>query len=144
MITTDPTEPAIHETDPATGLQKAYLVLSEEERKKGFIRPVREGYVHVGKKPRYPLRDLTDDELDKFGTEFVKYEEYPPKEHPKVGRYWTQRELTPCGALTIMGRALAETYAKNPKFYGETFCCACKKHLPVSEFVWEDGQRVGS
>lgn len=28
------------------GQQKAYVILSEEERKKGFVRPVRRTYVH--------------------------------------------------------------------------------------------------
>ncbi len=28
------------------GMQKAYVVLSEEERAKGFVRPVRRSYVH--------------------------------------------------------------------------------------------------
>lgn len=28
------------------GQQKAYVVLSEEERAKGFVRPVRTGYIH--------------------------------------------------------------------------------------------------
>ena len=32
--------------DPATGMQKAYVVLSEDERAKGFVRPVRRSYVH--------------------------------------------------------------------------------------------------
>jgi hypothetical protein len=32
--------------DPATGMQKEYLALSEEERAKGFVRPVRETYKH--------------------------------------------------------------------------------------------------
>jgi hypothetical protein len=32
--------------DPATGLQKDYVVLSAEERAKGFVRPVRTTYVH--------------------------------------------------------------------------------------------------
>lgn len=145
MITTDTEDPGIREIDPATGLQKVYLVLSEEERAKGFVRPYRDCYVHVGKKPKYPLRDLTGEEQNRFGTEFVKYEEFPPSERPKVGRFWTQRELTPCGALTIMGRALSETYARNPKFYGKTFCCACREHYPVAEFVWDaDGKTVGS
>lgn len=34
------------EIDPATGMQKGYIVLTEEERKKGFVRPVRRTYVH--------------------------------------------------------------------------------------------------
>lgn len=33
--------------DPTTGLQKDYLVLTEEERGKGFVRPYRETYTHV-------------------------------------------------------------------------------------------------
>jgi hypothetical protein len=34
------------EIDPETGQQKGYVVLSEEERKKGFVRPVRRSYIH--------------------------------------------------------------------------------------------------
>ncbi len=34
------------EIDPATGMQKGYVVLSAEERAKGFKRPVRQSYVH--------------------------------------------------------------------------------------------------
>ena len=34
------------EINPATGQQKAYVVLSEAERGKGFVRPVRRTYVH--------------------------------------------------------------------------------------------------
>ena len=32
--------------DPMTGLQNAYVVLSEDERAKGFVRPVRRTYIH--------------------------------------------------------------------------------------------------
>lgn len=32
--------------DPATGMQRAYVVLSEAERAKGFVRPLRKTYVH--------------------------------------------------------------------------------------------------
>lgn len=43
------------------------------------------------------------------------------------------------------GLALCETYAREPKFYGATYCVGCSMHLPVAEFVWsEDGQVVGS
>lgn len=31
---------------PRAGQQKAYVVLSDEERAKGFVRPVRRSYVH--------------------------------------------------------------------------------------------------
>ena len=41
-----PVTPDHREIDPATGMQKAYVVLSEEERAKGFIRPVRRSYLH--------------------------------------------------------------------------------------------------
>lgn len=79
------------------GQQEIYLVMSEEERAKGFVRPVRRTYVH-----------------DK------------------------------CGGATTMGVALAETYARDPKFYTGTFCVICQKHFPVSEFHWEDGNVLGS
>lgn len=36
------------EINPATGQQKAYVVLTAAERAKGFVRPVRDAYVHVG------------------------------------------------------------------------------------------------
>jgi hypothetical protein len=50
-----------------------------------------------------------------------------------------------CGTVTTMGRALSETYARDPKFYSATFCVRCNRHLPVAEFVWTlDGQQVGS
>lgn len=35
------------EIDPQTGMQKGYVVLSETERAKGFVRPVRRSYVHL-------------------------------------------------------------------------------------------------
>ena len=53
-----------------------------------------------------------------------------------------------CGTSTTMGTALAETYARNPKFYGATFCCACRGHFPVGaegEFVWDHTtEKVGT
>ena len=50
-----------------------------------------------------------------------------------------------CGSVTTMGRALSETYARDPKYYGATFCCFCGVHFPVAEFVWTaDGEVVGS
>lgn len=33
--------------DPATGMQQDYVVLAEEERAKGFVRPVRRSYKHL-------------------------------------------------------------------------------------------------
>jgi len=49
-----------------------------------------------------------------------------------------------CGMRTKMGVALSETYARDPKFYGSTYCFECQMHLPVSEFNWLDGAQVGS
>jgi len=99
--TDDPNDPRLgHYRGPEQPGPQAeiYLVLSEAERAKGFVRPVRDTYIH-----------------DKCKTE------------------------------TRMGRSLAETYARNPKFYGATYCCGCCAHFPVGEFVWKGtDQRVGS
>ena len=109
-LTTDPNDPELRETE-ASGQQKAYLVLSEEERAKGFVRPVRYKYLHLA-----------------------------------------------CGSITTMGAALSETYARDPKFYGGTFCCHCGTHYPLRDnrtdeldandgwaFLWQpDGDPVGS
>jgi len=35
------------EIDPVTGQQKGYVVLSAEERARGFVRPVRRSYIHT-------------------------------------------------------------------------------------------------
>lgn len=139
--------------DPATGQQKSYVVLSEEERAKGFVRPVRDSYRHVGPPPpKNPLRDLTAEEVERykeFG--YVKYEAYPESESSVVGKFWTRKELDRargCGAITTMGRSLAETYARDPGFYGGTFCVGCKEHFPVGkdgEFMWQGTtERVGT
>lgn len=100
--TTDPNDPNLWITRP-DGQHESYLVLSEEERAKGFVCPVRTSYRHVK-----------------------------------------------CGGVTRMGPALCETYARNPKFYGATFCCVCRDHYPLQtadgpQFLWEpDGVPVGS
>lgn len=49
-----------------------------------------------------------------------------------------------CGVATTMARDIAETYAREPRFYGATYCTACHKHLPVEQFKWDDGTTVGS
>lgn len=56
---------------------------------------------------------------------------------------FTYRHLT-CGAETKMARDIAETYARDPAFYGGTYCVTCRMHRPLVEFVWLDGSRVGS
>lgn len=119
-LTTDPTDLDLGRgVDTAPVPQnKKYLVLSEEERKKGFLRPLRRSYIHVG----------------------VGGHEIDPNNPAKHGR--TEKG---CGVQTTMGIALCETYAANPKFYGSTYCVGCQMHLPVAEFVWsEDGEVVGS
>jgi hypothetical protein len=92
-LTTDRTDPCLQVTED-NGMQACYLILSEEERAKGFVRPVRRSYYH-----------------------------------------------TKCWSVTHMGQALSETYARDPKFYGATFCSHCRDHFPVGEngeFVWDD------
>ena len=88
-------------TTDARGQQKNYVVLTKEERRKGFVRPVRRTYLHEK-----------------------------------------------CGTTTTMGIALAETYARDPGFYGATMCVRCKGHFPVGadgEFVWEGtNEKVGT
>lgn len=164
MITDDPNEPQLREHD-ASGMQKAYLVLSDAERAMGFVRPLRRTYVHVGTPGAvYPLRDLTPDEVERHAAYgYVKFEEYlrfvpegatyPPydAESSVTGRFWTQAQLDGvgkgCGVATTMGQAIAETYARSPQFYGGTFCVGCGDHFPVGaagEFIWDDGSRVGT
>ena len=96
-----PVTPDHREIDPRTGMQKGYVVLSAEERAKGFVRPVRRSYIHLK-----------------------------------------------CGVVTIMGYALAETYARQPDFYSGTFCCGCGAHFPVGEdgeFIWDGTkEKVGT
>jgi hypothetical protein len=146
-LTNDPNDPGLKKTRP-DGQQEAYLVLSEEERARGFVRPVRLSYRHVGRRPRYATRPLTEEEIATWGDTFVVFEPYPESEG-KPGRYWTNAELSPrCGTVTTMARPLAETYARDPSFYGATFCAYCGAHFPVGaagEFVWEGtDERVGT
>lgn len=90
--TSDRGDPRLRNVDPATGLQESYLVLSDDERAQGFVRPVRRSYVH----------DV-------------------------------------CGTTTTMSDPIAETYARDPGFYGGTYCAGCRDHFPVGEhgqFTW--------
>jgi hypothetical protein len=90
--TSDRNDPGLSNVGP-DGMQENYLVLSEEVRLNGFVRPVRRSYKHLT-----------------------------------------------CGVVTMMGTALAETYARDPKFYGGTYCVGCRAHYPVGaggEFVWD-------
>lgn len=132
------------------GQHSSYWILSEEERSKGFVRPYRDTYVHVGSGgPKNPTRPLTDKEQEAHShMNYVVFEEYPESEFPKTGKFWTQEQLdraNGCGSVTKMSSSIAETYARDPKFYDATFCVRCGNHLPVSEFVWDGtDERVGS
>jgi len=102
--TKDPSDPRLTRgvDNTPTDQAAAYLVLSDEERAKGFVRPVRRSYVHSGGEK-------------------------------------------PCHSVTTMTQAIAETYARDPHFYGATYCVACRMHLPVGEFVWDGtSEAVGS
>lgn len=107
-LTDDPCDPRLtHGADDKPSPQAdAYLVLSAQERAKGFIRPVRRTYVHA--------------------------------------RGMSSQQKAACGIATTMSTELAETYARDPKFYGATYCVGCQMHLPVDEFDWDDGTTVGS
>ena len=51
------------------------------------------------------------------------------------------RTIVVSGGGTGMGRAIAETYARQPDFYGGTYCAHCGQHRPVGadgEFYWCD------
>lgn len=147
MIDGSPVTPDHKEINEKTGLQKGYVVLCKEERDKGFVRPYRDTYVHVGRKLPANLRELTEEEherYDKYG--YVKYEEYDESKSPVCGRFWKQSELEAkgCGGETTMHRALAETYSADNLFYSHTFCSYCSKHFLVEEFIWKGtNERVG-
>lgn len=57
-----------------------------------------------------------------------------------------------CKAITTMGKAIAETYARDPEFYSGTFCSTCRSHFPIGEdgeFTWyemdgSEGPKVGT
>jgi hypothetical protein len=156
-LTTDPNHPDLGHggDDKPVPQNKVYLVLSEEERAKGFTRPFRDAYVHVGRHFVGQTRDLTDEETARFNhpedeNPFVLVEMHPDGKE----RWWSKKDYEQigkgaCGTVTTMGRELSETYARDPKFYGATYCCTCRMHLPVAEFRWYemDGSRgptVGS
>jgi hypothetical protein len=106
-----------------TGQHDGYIVLCPDERAKGFVRPYRDAYRHVGR-----LEHIISDGRERA--------DQPYESEHRVGG---------CGTVTTMGRALSETYARDPKFYSHTFCVRCNRHLPVSEFVWTaDNAEVGS
>jgi hypothetical protein len=124
-----------------------HWILSDEERAKGFVRPVRRSYRHVGIRPKYPTRELTEEEKrDGAPFGYVLFEQYPESEAPVTGRMWTKAKLgSGCGTVTTAPQKIAETWAAKPDFYGTTFCCGCGAYLPVEEFVWDGSDaRLGT
>ena len=53
-----------------------------------------------------------------------------------------------CGGVTSMPKNIAETYAREPAYYGSTFCCGCRGYFPVGahgQFVWDGTkEKVGT
>jgi len=159
-LTTDPNDPDLGRGVDVeqVGQNKKYLVLTEEELAKGFVRPVRTTYVHKGRHYDKGIRMLDEPYVsDHNGKTYVAIATVLVNEDGsyKGGTYLTEEEVIQyrktygyvggCGVETRMNRTIAETYAANPNFYGATFCVGCSKHLPVGEFVWiDDGQIVGS
>lgn len=160
-VSGQPGDPNAHSGAPtdekrSDGQYKDHYVLCAAERAKGYVRPVREKYQHVGPPgPQFPLRDLTADDEQRYAAYgYVKFEPYPEGHHgSSTGRFWTQDQIDKigkgCGTVTTMPMACAETYAREPGYYGSTFCCGCGTYLPVGrsgEFVWLDGtnDRVGT
>ena len=127
-LTDDPTDPRLTRgVDDAPAPQAdAYLVLPTADRvdPAAYVRPVRRTYVHVGPPPGA---------------------EVDPDNPRRHGRTLSVTGDVACGRATTMSREIAETYARDPSFYGATYCVGCQAHLPVAEFVWDpDGERVGS
>ena len=124
-------------------------MLSDEERSKGWVRPYREAYTHVGDAgPKHPTRELTAEEQERYGEfEYKLFESYPDADETGlIGRFWTQKDLdrigAGCGTSTKMNSTIAATYAREPTYYGSTFCTGCKTHFPVGEFVWDGTEEV--
>lgn len=138
--------------DPATGMQRGYVVLSPEERARGFVKPVRTGYVHAGRRVCGATLRPYESELYGPGAKII-CTALPDHagEHGgeglesvatrvEVTRVNHVRRYKGCGGATVMKRDLAETYARDPRFYSGTFCATCRHHFPLGEFEWQDGE----
>jgi hypothetical protein len=44
-----------------------------------------------------------------------------------------------CEQTTTISQPIAQSYARNPKFYQSTYCVHCMMHRPVNEFLWVEG-----
>jgi hypothetical protein len=154
-LTTNPNDPRL-QNQSEKGQNDTYLVLPDEELAKGFVRPYRDKYIHVGRHYKNGVEMLEKHEPGLVtGKIYVAIANVFMNGERIGGTYITQEELDQfnntggyiggCGVETVMGQKLSETYARNPKFYGATFCVGCNKHLPVGEFRWsKDGTVVGS
>lgn len=50
-----------------------------------------------------------------------------------------------CGGVTTMPHNIAETYAKDPTYYEQTFCIACGGYFLIAEFFWiEEGKMIST
>jgi len=97
-LTTDRNNPNLKYgiDDKPIDQNSVYLVLSEEEISKGYIKPFRNTYRHLT-----------------------------------------------CNTTTTMDNIISATYARDPWFYGSTYCCDCRMHRPLNEFIWEpDGESM--
>ena len=96
-LTTDRNHPDLKygANDKPVEQNKAYLVLSEDEIAKGYVKPYRDTYKHLT-----------------------------------------------CNTTTKMNSTISATYARDPYFYGATYCCNCMMHKPLNEFVWENDESM--
>lgn len=73
-----------------------YLVLSNEEISKGYVKPYRDTYKHLT-----------------------------------------------CRTITKMNEIISANFARDPWFYGATYCYNCRMYRPLNEFVWvPDGESM--
>lgn len=157
-LTDDPSHPGVKRGPPdekPVPQHDTYLVLSAEERAKGFVRPVRRSYAHVGRQVCGKVRQgMGDDPTQPWLCILAPRHEgecgawHKAKDIGEIERAGKHHLLGGCGTVTTMGQALSETYARDPHFYGATYCCGCMKHRPVGrngEFVWQGtNERVGT
>lgn len=144
--------------NPVTGQHTSYWILNEDERKKGFVRPVRRTYVHVGR--RICGKPASDSVVAQMVVKCKDGEIYVCASEPAhegecfallvkmtakhAERFLTKGLLGGCDTVTTMSLDIAQTYARDPNFYSAGMCVRCKEHFPHEELRWEDGSVVGS
>lgn len=145
-----------HREITANGQQRGYVVLSDAERAKGFVRPVRDAYRHTGRVICGKSGGRCDDG-NKIAERICHFAIGHKGQCGEIGwrildgaeivRLHETGRLGGCDRVTTMGRSLAETYARDPAFYSGTFCSTCRSHFPVGEngeFTWleNDGREI--